>query len=550
MPFNGSGSFQPPGASFPTVPNTLIESAKINAVVNDIATGLSNCVTRDGQSPATANLPMGGFRHTGVGSATARNHYATAGQIQDGGLDWVVAGGTADALTAIYVPTITALVDGQLCFARATGANATTTPTFAPNGLTAHTVTKLGGSALVASEWTTDQELILRYKLASTRWELLNPRAPTFTGGTLTSTLTMSGAAIDEAAYGTIAAATTTDLASIASNAVTVTGSSPITITSWGSLPSGALRTVRFTGTGAHVISQNANTNNITGANITVAQNDFCVIRGLGSGASIMEDFTRASGAALVMSTSPVVGSIRNLKVSVAPSAKTVTWTLDEIVVETALGGTAYKLASKTLAFAGAGTGANGMDTGSTPTSADLYIYCIAKADGTTACLGTISGSGASIYGGANMPSGYVASALIWAGKTDGSGNFVAFNQMDRRVWIATTNVVNVTSSVPTAFTSASASAVVPVNAKTVSGTFGTPAGTLGGQAIASDATGTAAKYVSGGTAAGGSAFDNWTSGFPCAPFEDLPMLTAQTLFYKGWRSDAQTRVDITGYTF
>jgi len=96
--------------------------------------------------------------------------------VQQGTTNWVDGGGTADAITAVYSPAITALVDGQLCFVRATLANATTTPTFAPNGLTARTIVRQGGSALVAGDIVGNgYELILRYDLTNTRWELLNP---------------------------------------------------------------------------------------------------------------------------------------------------------------------------------------------------------------------------------------------------------------------------------------------------------------------------------------------------------------------------------------
>jgi hypothetical protein len=109
----------------------------------------------------------------------------------------------------------------------------------------------------------------------------------------------MSGAAFNEAAPVSVSAATTTDISSSASNIINVTGGSPITITSWGSLANGALRKIRFTGAGAHVIQQNGNTNNLTGADITVAQNDFAIIRGLGSGVCIMEAYQRYDGTAL-----------------------------------------------------------------------------------------------------------------------------------------------------------------------------------------------------------------------------------------------------------
>ncbi|OFZ67378.1 MAG: hypothetical protein A2V79_09205 [Betaproteobacteria bacterium RBG_16_56_24] len=90
---------------------------------------------------------------------------------------WVAAGGTADAITANYTPDIYALVDGQLCFVRAGAANATATPTFAPDGLTAYTITLDGGAALSPGNIAgAGHELILRYNLANTRWELLNPK--------------------------------------------------------------------------------------------------------------------------------------------------------------------------------------------------------------------------------------------------------------------------------------------------------------------------------------------------------------------------------------
>jgi hypothetical protein len=92
---------------------------------------------------------------------------------------WIAAGGSADAITATFNPAIAALTDGLIAGVRAAAANATTTPTFAPNGLTAHTITKSGGVALVPGDIAgSGHELLLRYNLAGTRWELLNPAFP------------------------------------------------------------------------------------------------------------------------------------------------------------------------------------------------------------------------------------------------------------------------------------------------------------------------------------------------------------------------------------
>lgn len=178
MAFNGAGVFvRLYNWVNDAAANIKIRADRMDNEMNGFATGLSTCITKDGQTTITANLPMAGFRHTGVGNASNRTDYAATGQVQDGKLAWVDGGGTADAITASYAIPITALVDGQLCYVRATAANATTTPTFSPSALTARTIVKNGGSALVAGDIAGDgHELILRYDLANTRWELMNPK--------------------------------------------------------------------------------------------------------------------------------------------------------------------------------------------------------------------------------------------------------------------------------------------------------------------------------------------------------------------------------------
>lgn len=81
MPYNGSGGFTSIGAPyFPAVPNTTILADQFNLVLNDVFAGLGQAITRDGQSPATANLPMGGNKHTGAASATGSGEYLVYGQ--------------------------------------------------------------------------------------------------------------------------------------------------------------------------------------------------------------------------------------------------------------------------------------------------------------------------------------------------------------------------------------------------------------------------------------------------------------------------------------
>jgi len=91
-----------------------IEAGRHDTQDNDFATGINNCIAKDGQNAATADLPMGAFKHINVANATARNNYAAVGQVQDGDFIWLgTAGGTATALTASATPDITAYKAGQ-----------------------------------------------------------------------------------------------------------------------------------------------------------------------------------------------------------------------------------------------------------------------------------------------------------------------------------------------------------------------------------------------------------------------------------------------------
>ena len=103
------------------------------------------------------------------------NKMTLTGTAQESPFVGVAAGGTADAITANYSPDVT-LSDFKFVAFRATAANTTTTPTFSPDGLTAHVITKQGGAALAAGDIPGALAVcLLEYNLANTRWELLNP---------------------------------------------------------------------------------------------------------------------------------------------------------------------------------------------------------------------------------------------------------------------------------------------------------------------------------------------------------------------------------------
>lgn len=105
MPFNGSGVFSrvmnwvtDAGNSVPMTPSRFDLDAQ------DLANGLSQCMTRAGISLPTANLPMGGFRLTGLGAAVGAGDALNLGQLGSStgaALSGTIYGGTvADDLAA------------------------------------------------------------------------------------------------------------------------------------------------------------------------------------------------------------------------------------------------------------------------------------------------------------------------------------------------------------------------------------------------------------------------------------------------------------------
>lgn len=159
-------------------PTNVISADRVDDELDGIATALTASIAKDGQTVPTADLPMGGFKHSNVATAApaARSVYLSVAAAQDHTYDFIAAGGTADAITATFVPALTALTNGCEVCVRALLANATATPTFAPNGLTAKTIVKGANAALVANDIAgLHHELRLRYNSTTDHWHLLNP---------------------------------------------------------------------------------------------------------------------------------------------------------------------------------------------------------------------------------------------------------------------------------------------------------------------------------------------------------------------------------------
>lgn len=112
MPRNGSGTYSRV-AGTPYVFGTIIDQDVVNDEMDDIATALTASIAKDGQTTPTANLPMGTFKHTGVGTASSLTDYARADQIQNQGLVYLTSPAGTNTITATATPTPSAYAAGQ-----------------------------------------------------------------------------------------------------------------------------------------------------------------------------------------------------------------------------------------------------------------------------------------------------------------------------------------------------------------------------------------------------------------------------------------------------
>lgn len=366
-------------------------------------------------------------------AATMGAYFPSAAKIQQAAFSSAVAGGTSDAITAAFTPTITSLPTAPNMLSvlvRAGTANATTTPTFKADGTAAKTIVKLNNQPLSAGDISgSGHWMHLDYDATLDKWVLINP-----SGG-----------------------------------------------------------------------------NQVSG----------------------------------------IVGSSRNVAMAVTALSASATLTADEIIVETALGGNRYCLPSFSKVINLATTGAGGMDTGSAPATGFVAIYAIYNpTTGVSALLATnaTAVTPGNIYGGANMPAGFTASALVSVWRTNGAQQFFFGAQYDRTVYTPASTALNSTTN-QASFTSLGISAVAPRNARSISGSFSVGSNATVSQTtsmtVATDANGVSAQTVTlSGTSASGAQSS--------VPFANLSVTALQAIFYTATTNTgtATYTINVSSYTF
>lgn len=276
MAFNGSGVFVRL-YNWVNDKNAAINitASRMDNEFNGIATGLSQCITKDGQSTLTADIPMSGYKFTNVGDATASNQYATYKQLQTGTISWLgTPGGTVDAMTASPSISLATYSAGQVFQFASIGTNTIAAPTLNISGLGAKSIT-YRGAALQAGDVPATGVVSVVYN--GTTFDMINCPINR----------------ILEAKGTTIASATTTDIGAADSDFIDVSGTT--TITGLGSTTTRNHVWVNFTG--ALTLTHNATSLILPGGlNIITAAGDVAEFIRITGSNWVCVGYTRASG--------------------------------------------------------------------------------------------------------------------------------------------------------------------------------------------------------------------------------------------------------------
>ncbi|WMD23291.1 hypothetical protein RAS12_13250 [Achromobacter seleniivolatilans] len=244
---------------------------------------------------------------------------------------------------------------------------------------------------------------------------------------------------------------------------------------------------------------------------------------------------------------SPVVGSASGVRMSVLAASAAASLTAGQVTVGVGTTGQAYRLSALNLPINLSSVGAGGMDTGLAPVSGYVALYVIFNpATGTAALLAVNATATAApeVYGGANMPAGFTASALLSVWPTNASRQFVVGFQQGRQVSIEVQGVLSSSTQRPTA-TSLSIAGAVPLNAKAVSGyialSSSTP--TAGSSSVATSGS-VGVQLFNPQISVAATAYS--------APYSNVQLQTPQTIFYTATvtAGTMTAYIGITGYAF
>ena len=438
MSFNGSGTFLINSTGQPVVANTVISATVFNALTADLASGLTNCITKDGQSTPTANIPMGSNKITGLAVGTLINDAATLGQVQSTAAKLIGSISGVDTVLGIMSPTLTAYAAGQLFYYIAAGAN-TGAVTLNIDGLGAKAVTRDGSTALAAGDINSGEIVVVIYD--GTRFQMINA-ANSFGNTTINGTLTVTGntglqANVSITSTLSVGGTFAVTGAATLGSTLAVTGKSDLPTVSTASINAAVAvvttgTVTNLTSTSASIASVNAgvallttatvtdltaSNASIASANIGNLQFTAASIASINAGVAVVTNLTATSASIASANVGTAVittGTVTNLTSTSASIASA------NAAVALITTGTVTNLTSTSASIASANLGTAVVTTG-TVTNLTATSASIASANASTAVVTNLTATGASIAS-ANLGTG-VVTALTVTGASVASAN-------------------------------------------------------------------------------------------------------------------------------
>ncbi len=242
-----------------------------------------------------------------------------------------------------------------------------------------------------------------------------------------------------------------------------------------------------------------------------------------------------------------VIGQAVNQKISLVSASASAIFTADQVIVGESLSGKQYRLNSVNKTINLITTGPGGMDTGAAPANGWVAIYVIYTPTTDTSALMAVNATNViapTVYAGANMPSGYSASALISIWRTTNGSLFQNGHQRGRKIIIPRVDVLY-TSDNHSGYTPIGLSAAVPQNAIACSGYAFCNSGAGAGVAtlvMASDSNGVGFLQTYAGT----------TGALGTDIYFEMQLPIVQEIYYQfSWTTSyvSTATIGISGYT-
>ncbi|MGO4334949.1 hypothetical protein AB4037_08540 [Labrys sp. KB_33_2] len=284
MPRNGSGTYiQPAGTA--GVDGEVIYATPYNNLVADIGNELTNSVNVSGTKAMNAALPMGNNRITLLANPTGAQDAATKSYVdgQISGSATTFIGGTttgtagAQVLASVSPNTFTLTAGYRIVF----------TPGFTPTGPTTLAIT----APVIAAKNIMKMSPLGLLPLAGGEMIVGQETEALYDG---TQYILLQNVAAETGPRTSLASAATTDLGTISSRNIGITGTT--TITSFGSAASTAFPLYFLTFAGALTLTHNATSLILPGAaNILTRAGDTAIALYLGSGNWQVITYQRAS---------------------------------------------------------------------------------------------------------------------------------------------------------------------------------------------------------------------------------------------------------------